>query len=174
MVFLVVDTQNPIVCERLYHFELFKRNVWELLESARRNKVEVIYVWHNDYPDEGVFDPVQEIYSGFAPQENEKIFVKTVNSPFRSSGLLEYLREKKESQIMLVGLMTDYCIDATVKCGFEHGFEILIPSNCNSTFDNAYMTAENTYKYYNEFIWNNRYAKTLSMEQAEELLREIK
>ena len=34
--------------------------------------------------------------------------------------LLEYLREKQAKEVAIAGLMTDYCIDATVKCGFEH------------------------------------------------------
>ena len=63
-----------------------------------------------------------EIYDGFKPQPGEKIFTKTVNSCFKESGLLEYLREKQVKEVAIAGLMTDYCIDATVKCGFEHGF----------------------------------------------------
>ena len=46
--------------------------------------------------------------------------------------------------MIVVGLQTEYCIDAAVKCGFEHGFEIIVPKESNSTFDNAYMSAEET------------------------------
>ena len=38
------------------------------------------------------------------------------------------LREKGENDIIIVGLQTDFCIDATIKCGFEHGFHILFSS----------------------------------------------
>ena len=45
--------------------------------------------------------------------------------------------------VAVVGLQTDYCIDATIKCGFEeHGFKMIAPENANSTFDNAFMTGE--------------------------------
>jgi hypothetical protein len=40
-----------------------------------------------------------------------------------------------------------------------------VPAYTNSTFDNAFMTAEETYRYYNEFMWNGRYAKCISMEE---------
>lgn len=82
-----------------------------------------------------------EIYDGFKPQPGEKIFTKTVNSCFKESGLLEYLREKQVKEVAIAGLMTDYCIDATVKCGFEHGFSIIVPKHANTTTDNEYMTA---------------------------------
>jgi Amidases related to nicotinamidase len=49
--------------------------------------------------------------------------IKNVNSAFRDTGLLDYLHEKEEDTIIIVGLQTDYCIDATVKCGFEHGLK---------------------------------------------------
>ena len=35
--------------------------------------------------------------------------------------------------MIVVGLQTEYCIDAAVKCGFEHGFEIIVPKESNST-----------------------------------------
>ena len=101
---------------------------------------------------------------------NERVFDKNVNSAFRDTGLLEYLHEKDEDTIIIAGLQTDYCIDATVKCGFEHGLKMIVPANTNSTFDNAYMTAEKSYRYYNEFMWNGRYAECISFEKTLELM----
>ncbi len=171
MVLLVVDTQEMIMTNDLYMFDSFVENVAELIETARENDVEVVYVRHDDGIEltKGVagFD----VYSRFAPRENERIFDKSVNSAFKQSGLLEYLQAKKENQIMIVGIQTEYCIDATIKCGFEHGFEMIVPAYCNTTDDNEYMTAENSYKYYNEKMWNKRYAKCISFESALEALK---
>lgn len=52
------------------------------------------------------------------------------------------MKEKKISTIAVAGLQTDYCIDATIKCGFEYGFKMIVPENANSTVDNAFMTGE--------------------------------
>lgn len=107
-----------------------------------------------------------EIYEGFSPLQDEKIFDKTVNSSFKGTGLLEYLKENNVQTVVVVGLHTDYCIDATIKCGFEHGFKMIVPENANSTFDNAFMTGEQSYKYYNEFMWKDRYAECISVEET--------
>ena len=56
---------------------------------------------------------------------------------------------------MIIGLQTNYCIDATVKSAFERGYEVIIPEGTNSTFDNDYMTGETAVKYYNEDVWDN-------------------
>lgn len=94
------------------------------------------------------------------------VYDKTVNSLFRDTDLLEYLREKGERELIVTGLQTDYCIDAAVTCGFEHGFRMIVPENGNSTVDNPYMTGEKSYYYYNDFLWSCRYADCISMEET--------
>lgn len=47
---------------------------------------------------------------------------------------------------------------------------MIIPALCNSTIDNEYMTAEQSYKYYNEKFWDERYASCVSFEQAATML----
>ena len=172
MILLVIDAQELITTDKLYAFDRFTENVRTLIAEARANGVEVVYVRHDDgegqplSKDNAGFD----IYSGFVSEAGERIFDKYVNSPFRDSGLLEYLRDKGVKRLIVTGLQTDYCIDATVKCGFEHGFEVIVPEYCNSTFDNEFMSAEQTYRYYNEFMWKNRYAKCVKMSEVLDMI----
>lgn len=173
MVLLVVDTQKAITNSKLYKFDLLEARIKELINTARNNGIEVIFCRHDDGVGYELTkgNPGFEIYEGFSPADNEIIFDKYANSSFKGTGLLEYLRKKEENTIIIVGLQTDYCIDATVKAGFEHGFRMIIPANTNSTFDNQHMSAEQTYRYYNEFIWNKRYAECIVFEEALNLMR---
>ena len=168
MVLLVVDTQKLITNDKLYEFDTFILNVKKLLKNARENKVEVIYVRHDDGEGNELTAGADgfEIFEGFKPMDSEKIFDKIFNSAFKETGLLEYLMDKGESEIIIVGLQTDYCIDATIKCGFEHGFNIIVPSYSNTTVNNKFMSAEESYKYYNEFMWNKRYAECISVDET--------
>ena len=172
MILLVVDTQNLIMNNDLYEFQTFVYRIKTLIKEARNNDIEVIYVRHNDCDGQKLTKGTlgYEIYEEFQRMPNERVFDKSVNSAFRDTGLLDYLHEKDEDTIIIVGLQTDYCIDATVKCGFEHGLKMIVPANTNSTLDNAYMTAENSYRYYNEFMWNGRYAECISFERTLELM----
>lgn len=168
MVLLVIDAQKEITNEKLYKFGEFVSTVKALIKAARGNGVEVIFVRHDDGAGTSMTKGTDgfEIYEGFAPEGEEKIFDKQVNSPFKDTGLAEYLAEKGETEIIITGLQTDYCIDAAVKCGFEHGYKIIVPRYANSTFDNEFMTAEKSYGYYNDFIWNGRYAECISAEET--------
>ncbi|MEF9951148.1 MAG: cysteine hydrolase family protein [Clostridium sp.] len=173
MVLLVIDTQKLITNKRLYKFDMFVSNIKKIIYAARSNNIEVIYVRHDD----GIGSELTkgndgfEIYDDFQPINEEKIFDKKVNSAFKETGLLEYLIDKSEKDIIIVGLLTDYCIDATIKCGFEHGFNIIVPSYTNTTVNNNFMTSEQSYKYYNQFMWNCRYAECISLD---EILKRIK
>lgn len=174
-VLLVVDVQNCIVDEQLYNEKRVISNIQSLLNAARGQDLEVIYVRHNDgegsdleYGSDG-----WQIYAEIAPTDGEKIFDKQYNSAFLKTGLKEYLREQKVETIILVGLQTEYCIDATCKAAFEHGYKLIIPEETNSTFDNEYLTGERLYHYYNYKIWNNRFAKVLPAQEVITLIGTI-
>ncbi len=167
MTLLIVDAQKLIANEKLHRFDEWLSNTQVLIRTARTHNIEVVFVRHDDGEGEALTKGADgfEIHEALAPAEHEKIFDKTVNSPFRDTRLLEYLQSKDETELIVAGLQTDYCIDATVKCGFEHGFKVYVPAYANSTFDNAFMTAEETYRYYNAFMWNGRYAACVPMEE---------
>lgn len=175
MVLLVIDTQKLITNEDLYNFHEFKNNVKTLIAAAREHGVEVIFVRHNDGEDGELVKGTDgfEIYEEFSPLPGEMIFDKTVNSPFRDTGLRTYLKEKGIQTVVAVGLQTDFCMDAAIKCGFEHGFQMIVPENTNSTVANPYMTAEQCYKFYNNFMWKNRYADCISVEEAMSRMKEF-
>lgn len=176
MVLLVVDAQRIITTERLYEFKRFVENVEKMIDEARTNHIEVIYIRHDDGAGSELTKGTEgyEIYDKFQPQKGEKIFDKEVNSAFKESGLLEYLENKNERDIIIVGLQTDYCIDATIKCGFEHGLHMIVPAYTNTTLDNKFMTAKQSYEYYNEHMWPRRYAECITVEAVIEKMRSAK
>ena len=173
MTLLAIDIQKGITDDRLYEFEKFKANVKELIALARQNNKEVIFVQHDDGPGSGfsIGDEDYEIAEGFEPNADERIFTKVVNSALHpTTGLLKYLQDKGEKTLMIVGLQTNFCVDATIRTAFDNGFEVLVPEYTNSTFDNVYMNNDACYHYYNEFMWPKRFAKCISMDEARERL----
>ena len=173
MKLLVVDIQKGITDERLYDFGTFIDNTCKIIETARDNDVEVIYIQHDDGPGTGfsVGDYEFEIADQVAPKDGEKIYIKTVNSCFGNKELAKYLEDEKEDTLMVVGLQTDFCIDATVKSAFDRGYRVIIPEGTNSTFDNDYMDKKTTYDYYNKMMWPGRFAECVTVNEAVALLQ---
>ena len=84
MILLVVDTQKGCFDERLYSFETVRKNIKQLITTARENNVEVVYVQHDDGPGTDLDKATEkyEVYDDFAPRDDEKRFEKNVNSAF--------------------------------------------------------------------------------------------
>ena len=173
MTLLVIDIQKGITDERLYNFSAFINTVTRIIGTARKNGVEVVYVQHDDGPGSGFSagDAEFEIAGQVQPQDGEKCYVKTINTCFGNKELAAYLEAKHEDCLMIVGLQTNFCIDASVKSAFERGYRVIIPAGANSTFDNYYMDGETTYRYYNDMMWPHRFADCLSLEDSLVLLQ---
>lgn len=173
MILLAIDIQKGITDDRLYAFDSFIKNCQTLLAAARKNQVEVIYFQHDDGPGTGfsIGDDEFEVSEQVAPLDGEKRYVKTINSCFGNQEFVDYLKTKGEKELMMIGLQTNFCIDATVKSAFERGYRVIVPQGANSTFDNDYMDKETTCKYYNEMMWPERFADCVSMEEALEMLQ---
>ncbi|MBO4915412.1 MAG: isochorismatase family protein [Oscillospiraceae bacterium] len=168
MILLVMDIQKGIANDSLYAFERFRKNTLALVEAARKNNVEIIHVQHDDGPGSGFTEGDEdfEIADYIAPRESEKRFVKTRGSCFSNPEFADYVESLNDKHLMIIGLMTNYCVDATVRAAVERGFFIVIPEGANSTDDNDYMDAETTCRYYNELIWPGSYADCVTLEQA--------
>ncbi|MDF2822077.1 MAG: amidase [Clostridiales bacterium] len=173
---LVVDVQNALIKEHPYNEQRVIDNIKKLILMARDNKIEVIYVRH----DGGEGDELEQgtdgwnIYKDIAPNMSELIFEKQYNSAFLKTGLREYFDDKEIDTIILMGLQTEYCIDATCKSAFENGYKIIIPEETNTTFDNEYLSGEKLYEFYNYKIWDKRFADVLPMDAVIKVLLECK
>ena len=173
MILIVVDMQKGLVDEDLYAFDTFTERTTQLVDAARKNHVEVIFVQHDAGPNSGmsIGDEAFEIIDRIAPVEGEKVFIKTINSCFGNKDFKQYLKQQTDKRLMIIGLQTNYCIDATVKSAFERGYSVIIPEGTNSTFDNDYMSGETTVRYYNEDVWEEL-VDAVTFEKAIEILGE--
>lgn len=171
-VLLIVDVQNSLIKDNPYGKNLMLENITSLINLCRKKSVEIIYVRHNDPEDEDfkLNSPGWNIYRDIAPEQKDMIFDKCYNSAFKDTGLKNYLDSQGIKNIILVGMQTEYCIDATCKIAFEYGYNILLPENSITTFDSDFLTADKLNKFYYEEIWNDRYGKVIPLSDVEKCL----
>jgi nicotinamidase-related amidase len=171
-ILLVVDVQEEMIMDQPYNYQKVIENISKLITKARTSHMEVVYVRHDDGEGSpmGYGKPGWQIYHEIEPADGEKIFDKRFNSAFRQTALKEYLDSKDINTIMLAGLQTEYCIDTSIKCAFEFGYEIIVPEETNSTYDCKYLSAKELYQFYNYHIWNKRFARVIPMDEALNLI----
>ncbi len=172
-VLLVVDVQTWLVGEHPYNEAKVIQNIQRLIACCRKKGIEVVYIRHDDGPGSVLERNADgwQIYHEIAPR-GERVFDKEYNSAFRYTGLKEYLDGRNVKSLILVGMQTEYCIDAACKTAFEYGYSIIIPEQTNTTFDNEYMDAKTLYEFFHYQIWNKRFAEVLPMEKVEQMIAE--
>ena len=172
MKLIVIDMQKALLDEALYNLHGLLENVVKLIDTARANQAEVIYVQHDAGPGTGFSEGDEgfAIADEVSPNAGEKVFVKKINSCFGNKDFTAYLEESKDEDLMIVGLQTNFCIDATVKSAFERGYYVVVPEGTNSTFDNPYMNGEITCAYYFNEVWPGLFADCVSLDEAVALL----
>lgn len=173
---LVIDMQTALIQDNPYNIDNVLKNIEQLINLYRDNLLEVIYVRH----DGGANDELEygsngwQIYSTLSPKNDEKVFDKRYNSAFKKTGLKEYLDLKNIKNIIIIGMQTEYCMDASIKVAFEYGYEIIIPKETNTTYDNDFLTGKELCEFYNDKIWDHRYAKVMTIEELEKKIKIIK
>lgn len=64
-----------------------------------------------------------EIHTNVRPIPGETVIVKHFPNSFRETGLLSRLKEAEVDRLVICGMMTHMCVDATVRAAFDHGFD---------------------------------------------------
>lgn len=139
-VLLVVDVQEGLMEDHPTNEENFIKNVKDLIKLWRNQNKEIIFVQHQDKEDLVPNSNRWQIYHELHIQSEDKMIDKKFNSAFLHTDLDAYLKSKHIHTIVLVGMQTEFCVDATCKSAFEHGYSIHIPEGCVTTFDNSYMS----------------------------------
>ena len=157
---IVIDIQEGLINENPYDAKNFIVNTKAIIQHFRDQNIEVIFFRHSE--DEGVLEKGSDnwqVYHELKPKEKETIFNKYYNSIFKDTELKEYLDRKNITDLTFVGMQVEFCIDTSVKVGFEYGYKITIAEDAVSTFDNEHLSADKILSFYKEKIWQNRFAQ---------------
>lgn len=115
------------------------KNAKKILEAYRKDNKEIIHVQHiAAAPEMGFFLPNTkgaEIHDNVKPKDGEKLIVKHAPNSFVGTDLLEYLKSKNISELVFIGMMTQMCIDATVRAAKDLGFECTVIGDACATRD---------------------------------------
>lgn len=156
--FIIIDVQNILV-ETGFETEKLLEKIAYLQDQARSKNIEIIYVQHIENPEAQTLEDWQ-LSALLNRKPDEKVFQKRYNSIFKETGLKEYLDQQGIEQLVLCGMQTEYCVDTSVKVGFEYGYKLVIPEGAVTTFDGEDIPAETLNEFY-ENIWEERFADVL-------------
>lgn len=104
--------------------------VQEALAVCRSKQVPVVYIQHVSTDPSAVhFLPCTkgfEIHPDLKPLKNETVIKKHYPNSFKDTNLLSYLQKNKITHLVIAGMMTHMCIDATVRAAYDLGFSCTV------------------------------------------------
>lgn len=137
---LIIDVQNdyfPGGKMTLEKSEQAAENTRSILEYFRKNNLPVIHIQHISTNDGATFflpgTEGAEINSMVLPIKDEKVIVKHFPNSFRETDLLNYLQSNKIKNLVITGMMTDVCVEATTRAAFDLGFTNTIIGDATAT-----------------------------------------
>lgn len=98
----------------------------EVLDFSRKRAMPVIHVRHVSVrPGATFFLPGTkgaEIHENLRPLHTEPLIEKNYPNSFRDTPLCGILEKEGVTRLVIAGMMTHMCVDATVRAAFDYGF----------------------------------------------------
>jgi nicotinamidase-related amidase len=139
---VVVDVQNdyfPGGAHPLAEPEAAAANVCRLLDAFRESGEPLVHVQHVwDAPDAAFMRPGTsgvEIHDTVAPLAGEKVVRKLHPNSFLETPLAEALRATDVDHVVICGMMTSMCVDATARAASDLGFGVTVVADACATCD---------------------------------------
>lgn len=137
---LIVDIQNdyfPAGKNPLEGSPEASLKAQALLEHFRQAGLPIIHIQHiSTRPGASFFlpgTPGVEIHANVHPLPGETVIQKHFPNSFRETPLLEHLRGQDVRRLVICGMMTHMCVDATTRAAVDHGFECLLAEDACAT-----------------------------------------
>lgn len=141
---LVIDVQKAMIegDSPVFQSDLVLRNIKHLIDQARKEHILIIYVQHNE--DGSEFENgsrTWEIVDDIKPHKKDPIVQKRRPDSFKNTTLKSILDEHHVDELIIVGMQTEYCVNATSLKAVELGYQVSVVSDAHTTF-NGKLNAE--------------------------------
>jgi len=160
---LLIDVQNfyfPGGKLALFNPEKASLKARQVLKKFRKEKKLVIHIRHNSKSG-------GEIHKNVKPALEEKVISKNHANSFRDTDLLIFLKKNKIQRLVICGMMTHMCVEATTRAAHDYGFDCIVIQDACTTrdlkFNDKIIKAEDVH-YSTLSSLSGYYAKVVDLE----------
>jgi nicotinamidase-related amidase len=139
---LVIDIQNDYFPGGKYPLVeplAAAKNAYMLLQCFREHNGRHVHIQHISLePDASFFvkgESGSDIHDSAAHFEGEPIVYKHEPNSFLNTNLLELLKSWEVERVVVTGMMTHMCVDATARAASDFGFKVIIAEDACATRD---------------------------------------
>ena len=112
-----------------------------LLLAARENGIPVIYVQHVNNPGISPDSSLVGFADAIAPKDGELVVQKLFPSGFQGTTLQAELEARGITDLIVTGLSSVGCVDATIKAALSLGFSVTVIADAHAAADSVPVTS---------------------------------
>lgn len=116
----------------LHNPEKASNKAGKLLNAFRSKGLEVVHVRHAAGEN-------AQIHPDVAPEEGEMVITKRKANSFAGTDLASYLKNKGMTHLVIAGMMTHMCVEATTRAASDMGHQVIVASDACATRDITYQ-----------------------------------
>ena len=151
---LIIDVQVAIVDGAFRAAEVLNA-IAGLAARARATGAPVVYLQHCHvkYPPMMKGAPGWAIHPAVAPHPGDTVVEKSASDGFHDTTLRSELERLNVSGLVICGLQTEFCVDATARAALSAGYAVTLAADAHTTGD-AVTPAETTIRHHNYALGN--------------------
>lgn len=142
---LIIDVQQALCSGEYECFDIRRviGTINGLSTKARESGIPVILIQHEEEGDllahgaEG-----WQLAQGLETAPQDLRVRKSTPDSFYQTHLGQLLQKQGVDRLIICGLQTDYCINATVRQALTLGYDVVLASDAHSTVDNGNLAAD--------------------------------
>lgn len=155
-VLLIIDVQVGSFNEKrtLYKGTELIRNIQLLGFKARSVQAPIFYMKFSGKPGSLLErrTPGWEIHESIAPISQDIVLEKKHPDLFHETSLHQELNKRKIKHIVITGIHSEICIDATCRRAYSLGYDVTLFEDGHSTYDTTLLVASQIIKHHNDII----------------------
>ena len=142
---LIIDVQQALCSGEYQCFDTGRviETINQLSTRARKAGVPVVLIQHEE-KDSPLAHGAEgwQLAAGLLTTAEDLRVDKTTPDSFYQTELGKLLPSENFERLIICGLQTDYCVNATVRRAHELGYDVVLVADAHSTVDNGTMSAE--------------------------------
>lgn len=119
------------------------QKAYMILQCFREHSGHHVHIQHISLEPDATFfisgDRGTDIHDSVAHFEGEPIVYKHEPNSFLNTNLLELLKSWEIERVVITGMMTHMCVDATARAASDIGFQVIIAEDACATRDLKYV-----------------------------------
>lgn len=128
--------------------------IQKLIYKARSAKSPIFYTKFNGKPGSLLSPgtPGWEIHGLISPSQEDIVMEKNYPDSFHQTNLQQELEIRNTKRIIIVGIQSEICIDATCRRAFSLGYDVTLVRDGHSTYDSKILSAPQIIRHHNDLI----------------------